>query len=32
MLYFNDGDMFWGHSIIVRGHCDGTFEPAEIAG
>ncbi|MEK3873364.1 hypothetical protein GNQ08_16525 [Paenibacillus macerans] len=24
--------MFWGHSIIVRGHCDGTFEPAEIAG
>lgn len=31
-VFFDDGDMFWGHSIIVSGHTNGTFESAEIAG
>ncbi|MDA1475176.1 DUF2262 domain-containing protein [Bacillus changyiensis] len=31
-VFFDDGDMFWGHSIIVSGHRNGTFESAEIAG
>lgn len=31
-IFFFDGDMFWGHSLIVRGNTNGTFESAEIAG
>ncbi|SDY21552.1 hypothetical protein SAMN05421736_101684 [Evansella caseinilytica] len=31
-VFFHDGDMFWGHSIIVCGHQSGTFESADIAG
>ncbi|SCA86176.1 hypothetical protein BGLY_2353 [Bacillus glycinifermentans] len=31
-VFFDDGDMFWGHSIIVSGNRNGTFESAEIAG
>ncbi|NPC92952.1 DUF2262 domain-containing protein [Bacillus sp. WMMC1349] len=31
-VFFDDGDMFWGHSIIVSGHRNGIFESAEIAG
>lgn len=29
--YFNDGDLFWGHTIIVHIHDDGTRD-AEVAG
>jgi hypothetical protein len=31
-LFFDDGDMFWGHSIIVTGNINGEFSSAEIAG
>lgn len=31
-MYFYDGDMFWGHSIIVSGNINGQFTSAEIAG
>ncbi|MGE6630755.1 DUF2262 domain-containing protein [Bacillus sp. NPDC077027] len=29
---YHDGDLFWGHIIIVRGHINGSFESANIAG
>ncbi|WP_313800360.1 DUF2262 domain-containing protein [Cytobacillus sp.] len=31
-LFFFDGDMFWGHSIIVSGNINGELTSAEIAG
>lgn len=31
-FYFSDGDMFWGHCIIVEGNINGEFESAYIAG
>lgn len=31
-IYFFDGDMFWGHCIIVSGNINGDFVSAEIAG
>lgn len=31
-MYFADGDMFWGHTIIVSGNINGVFTSAEIAG
>ena len=31
-IYYNDGDMFWGHVIIVEGNVNGTFDSAYIAG
>lgn len=31
-IYFYDGDMFWGHVIIVEGNVNGTFDSAYIAG
>jgi hypothetical protein len=31
-IYFYDGDMFWGHVIIVEGNINGTFDSAYIAG
>lgn len=31
-LFFVDGDMFWGHSIIVSGNINGELTSAEIAG
>lgn len=31
-IYFFDGDMFWGHTIIVSGNVNGDFYSAEIAG
>ncbi|MFP3916768.1 DUF2262 domain-containing protein [Lysinibacillus telephonicus] len=31
-IFYSDGDMFWGHSIIVCGNIDGKFDSAEIAG
>lgn len=31
-IYYSDGDMFWGHSIIVYGNINGEMESAEIAG
>lgn len=31
-LFFFDGDMFWGHSIIVSGNIHGDLTSAEIAG
>ena len=31
-LFFRDGDMFWGHSIIVDGNINGSLNSAEIAG
>lgn len=31
-VYFFDGDMFWGHSIIVSGNVNGDMFSAEIAG
>lgn len=30
--YFDDGDLFWGHVIIVDGNIDGSFDDAYIAG
>ena len=31
-IYFFDGDMFWGHTIIVSGNVNGDIYSAEIAG
>ncbi|MFP7495311.1 DUF2262 domain-containing protein [Terribacillus saccharophilus] len=31
-VFLQDGDMFGGHVIIVRGYQDATFESADIAG
>lgn len=31
-IFFFDGDMFWGHSIIVSGDINGEFTSADIAG
>ncbi len=31
-IYFADGDMFWGHCIIVDGNSNGTLNSAHIAG
>ena len=31
-LYYNDGDMFWGHSIEITIEDDGTYSDANIAG
>lgn len=31
-VYFDDGDLFGGHAIIVSGHKNGTFKSAQIAG
>ncbi|MGE8205419.1 DUF2262 domain-containing protein [Heyndrickxia sp. NPDC080065] len=31
-IFFSDGDMFWGHSIIVNGNINGELTSAEIAG
>ncbi|RSD28456.1 DUF2262 domain-containing protein [Mesobacillus subterraneus] len=31
-IFFFDGDMFWGHSIIVSGKNNGELTSAEIAG
>ncbi|AOZ87904.1 hypothetical protein BK049_03740 [Bacillus xiamenensis] len=30
--YYHDGDVFWGHVIIVTGNINGTFQDAHIAG
>ncbi|GGG70345.1 DUF2262 domain-containing protein [Paenibacillus radicis (ex Gao et al. 2016)] len=29
-MFFDDGDMFWGHSIIVAGNINGEMESAHI--
>ncbi|OZI12968.1 hypothetical protein CEW92_03715 [Bacillaceae bacterium SAS-127] len=31
-MFFSDGDMFWGHCIIVDGNINGVLTSAEIAG
>lgn len=31
-VYCHDGDLFWGHVIIVSGNINGTFHDAHIAG
>jgi hypothetical protein len=31
-LYYHDGDLFWGHCIIVSVGEDGEFKGATIAG
>ena len=31
-FWFDDGDLFWGHTIIAEGNIDGTFSSAHIAG
>ncbi|MBK1812742.1 DUF2262 domain-containing protein [Clostridium sp. YIM B02505] len=31
-IFYFDGDMFWGHCIIVNGNINGEFSSAEIAG
>lgn len=31
-MYFSDGDMFWGHCIIVEGNVNAEFDSAYIAG
>ena len=31
-LYYNDGDMFWGHAIEITVEEDGTVSDANIAG
>lgn len=31
-FWFYDGDLFWGHSIIVEGNVDGILHSAYIAG
>lgn len=31
-IFFFDGDMFWGHSIVVSGNINGELTSAEIAG
>ncbi|WP_458110202.1 DUF2262 domain-containing protein [Bacillus zhangzhouensis] len=30
--YYHDGDLFWGHVILITGNIDGTFKDAHIAG
>lgn len=30
--YYHDGDLFWGHVILVTGNINGTFKDAHIAG
>ncbi|MEM1116962.1 MAG: DUF2262 domain-containing protein [Bacteroidota bacterium] len=32
VVAFDDGDLFWGHAILVEGTPDGTFTEASIAG
>ncbi|CAM5491920.1 hypothetical protein BSAF29S_02503 [Bacillus safensis subsp. safensis] len=29
-VYYHDGDLFWGHVIIVKGNINGTFHDAHI--
>lgn len=31
-IFFSDGDMFWGHCIIVDGNVNGVLNSADIAG
>jgi hypothetical protein len=31
-LYYDDGDLFWGHSILVEMDDSGVFQDASIAG
>lgn len=31
-IFFFDGDMFWGHSIVVNGNSNGNLTSADIAG
>ena len=31
-IFFSDGDIFWGHSIIVSGNIHEGLSSAEIAG
>lgn len=31
-IYFNDDDIFWGHSIVISTNSRGTFQDANIAG
>lgn len=31
-FWFEDGDLFWGHSIIVEGNINGSLQSADIAG
>ena len=31
-FYFADGDLFWGHTILVGMNKEGGFEGATIAG
>ena len=31
-VYYNDDDMFWGHSVIVEGNVETGMERAYIAG
>lgn len=30
--YYNDGDMFWGHVILIEGHISDGMKDADIAG
>lgn len=32
VFWFDDGDLFWGHSIMVEGNLSGEFSDANIAG
>ena len=31
-LYFADGDLFWGHTVVVRMAADGRMTDADIGG
>ena len=31
-VYYKDGDLFWGHAIVVSGHVNKGLKDAEIAG
>jgi hypothetical protein len=31
-FWFNDGDLFWGHSVLVCGTFDGGFAPGQMHG
>lgn len=31
-MFFGDGEMFWGHSIVINGNINGEFKSADIAG
>ncbi|MBS4207224.1 DUF2262 domain-containing protein [Bacillus sp. FJAT-50079] len=31
-LYYNDGDLFWGHTIVVDVNENGEYESAQING